>query len=170
MKPPSAPLSPSAAESKARELCLRWLAIRGLTRRQLRDRLEKKEIEPAVAERVLDRLEASGLVHDERLAREWVKRQAETGTAGRRRLKLELNRKGIGHELAERVIAEELPEDEGEACEALAERQARRYARVEPQAARRRLAGFLLRHGFGGDDVWRAVKKAIPGDGQDEEL
>jgi regulatory protein len=154
-------------EVRARELCLRWLGVASRTRRQLADRLRRKDVSDDVAARVLDRLQASGLIDDAALARDLVRVQVRTGAMGRRRLALELAKRGVSREDADAVLAGEAPTDEAQACRELAERKAGAYRRLERPVARRRLAGFLARRGFDAEDVRAAVDAALPEKEQD---
>jgi len=153
---------------RARELVLRWLDFAPRTRRQLADKLRQKGVDDAVAARVLDRLQAAGLINDESYARDWVKSHSRTGALGRRRIGAELARRGVDRDTAAAAMEEEAPADEGEACEDLARRKAAQYRNLPRDAARRRLTGFLSRRGFSGEDVYRAVDKALPRKEQEE--
>jgi regulatory protein len=149
-------------EVAAREWCLRWLTVAPRTRRQLAERLERRGVDAATAERVLDRLQASGLVDDAVFARDWIKSRARTGAVGRRRLAAELAQRGVPRDLAAAALDQEAAPDEAAACRDLAEQKAPAYRRLPREAARRRLAGFLSRRGFAPDHVLAAVKAALP--------
>lgn len=147
---------------RARELVLRWLDHSARTRRQLADKLRLKGVDDAAAARVLDRLQAAGVINDEAYARDWVKSRSRTGALGRRRISAELAKRGVDHETAAEAMEQEAPADEAEAAETLAIRKAAAYRNLPRDAARRRLAGFLSRRGFAPEDVYRAVNAALP--------
>lgn len=149
-------------EVRARELCLRWLEAAPRTRRQLADRLQRREVAGPVAVRVLDRLQDAGLINDQALARDWVRAQARAGGMGRRRLGVELARRGVPRADADAVLDQEAPPDEAAVCRELAERKAGAYLRLERPVARRRLAGFLARRGFDAEAVRAAVDAVLP--------
>jgi regulatory protein len=149
-------------EVKARELCLRWLGVASRTRRHLADRLRRKDVDDGVAVRVLDRLQAAGLIDDAVLARDLVRVQVRNGAMGRRRLASELAKRGVPRADADEVLASEAPADEAQACRELAERKAGAYRRLERPKARQRLAGFLARRGFDAEDVRAAVNAVLP--------
>ncbi len=110
----------------------------------------------------MGRLEAAGLVSDERYARLFVTDRLAIHPLGRRRIVMELGRRGIGAEAAARAVDEvyqagEL--DERSVAERLARRRAVRLKDVDPAAARRRLAGYLARRGFAPEIVAEAVRR-----------
>jgi regulatory protein len=149
---------------RVRELVLRWLDVAPRTRRQLADRLRLKGVEDTAAGRVLDRLQAAGLINDEAYARQWIKSKTRSGALGRRRIAAELARRGVPRDTAEEALAEEASADESEAVAELARRKAAAYRGLARDAARRRLAGFLSRRGFALEDVLRAVDAVLPRD------
>jgi regulatory protein len=149
-------------EIRARELCLRWLAVAPRTRQQLADRLRRKDVSAEAANNTLDRLQAAGLVNDEAYARDWVKTHTAAGAMGRSRLSAELARRGVPRSAADEVIKGEAPADEAVACAALARRMVARYARLPNSVARRRLAGYLARRGFDAEAVRAAVNAELP--------
>ena len=78
----SCPL-PSTSDNRdeqAHDLCLRLLTARPRTRAELCGQLTKRGFAVDVAERVLSRLAAVGLVDDEDFAEQWVRsRQVNAG-------------------------------------------------------------------------------------------
>jgi regulatory protein len=149
-------------EVRARELVLRWLDISARTRRQLADRLRLKGVEDEVAGRVLDRLQAAGVINDDAYAREWIKAKTRGGAMGRRRISAELARRGVDRDTAAGAMADEGSTDETEAVADLARRKAATYRGLDRDVARRRLVGFLSRRGFALEDIFRAVDAALP--------
>ncbi len=63
----------------------------------------------AVAGAVIDSLTRAGLLDDERFARVWVAARIGRKAEGRRRLRAELIKRGVGDSVAETVVDEELP-------------------------------------------------------------
>ncbi|MEW6517738.1 MAG: regulatory protein RecX [candidate division FCPU426 bacterium] len=174
-------------EVRAREKCLTWLSAHGRTRRELQDRLRRLDIRPEIAGRVLDRLEQAGLLNDHALAVSLVQDRLRGGEVGRRRLRGELLKRGVARETVEAALEEsgavdgaeapgmpgaEVPgmlRDEAESCLELAQRKAKAYRNLPRETGRRRLAGFLARRGFGPEDIFRAVDRALPGESDEKE-
>lgn len=106
----------------------------------------------------LSDLERAGLVDDDRFARELAR--AKSGRLdGNRNVRSALAKAGVAPQLSEEVVAE-LGEEE-ERVHALAERKASRMTGLPPEAAYRRLHGFLLRRGYGPDLARDAARRAL---------
>lgn len=95
-----------------------------------------------------------GYLDDGRFARQYVRQRAGRGV-GRARLLEELAARGVDRELSAAVLEEADLGDEGERALELARERARR-GRTPDQTAR-----FLLRRGFAGSAVRRAVQEAF---------
>lgn len=126
MTPCPPPLISSGATSETREeqahaLCLRLLTVRARTRAELCGQLAKRGYPGDVANAVLQRLEAVGLINDEDFAEQWVRSRQTHAGKGKRALAAELRTNGVDDEViavalggidagAERVRAEQLVE------------------------------------------------------------
>lgn len=137
------------------------------TRRELEQRLRRGEPEPASIAEALDRLEASGVLSDDDVARAEASARLRRGEAPGRVRQL-LLRKGV----AGRTVREAIDEatqldgfDEGVACRTAAEKRVRSLRGLEPQVAERRLLGFLLRRGFTASLARAEVRRVLRGDG-----
>jgi regulatory protein len=163
-------LGPAADhEAVARKILLDQLTGRARSRSELATRLARKGVPEEVATRLLDRFEEVGLVDDEAFARSWVEsRQAGKGLA-RRALAQELRRKGVEDEVAREVLDEVDPEDEMEAARMLVRRKLRSVARLDREAAVRRLAGMLARKGYPPGVAFRVVREELEHAGHDTE-
>lgn len=156
-------------EAVARKILLDQLTGRARSRSELATRLARKGVPDEVATRLLDRFEDVGLVDDEAFARSWVEsRQAGKGLA-RRALAQELRRKGVEDEVAREVLDEVDPEVEVEAARTLVRRKLRSVARLERDAAVRRLAGMLARKGYPPGVAFRVVREELERTGHDAE-
>lgn len=141
------------------------LALRGRSRRELERWLMQRKHAASDIRSALERLDDLGFLNDESYARSYARAKMAGGKTSRRRIAMELSRKGIARELVDRVIREAGEEegfDERGALEAAAERRARSLSKLEPEVARRRLMGFLLRRGFGGEEVRKVVQATFP--------
>lgn len=132
------------------------------TRRELAVRLRSRGRPEDVVEEVLDRLENVGLIDDGRFARQWIDERLRSRPVGLSLLRRELRQKGIDAEIVETAL-EESASGEGEAgraYEAL-RRQTYRYARLDRDAAHRRMVAFLGRRGFGQDVIYHVVRRVL---------
>jgi regulatory protein len=135
-------------EAVARKILLDQLTGQARSRRELADKLAKRDVPDDLAARLLDRFEEVGLIDDEAFARSWIaSRQPGKGLA-RRALAQELRRKGIADEVAREALDEIDPDDEDEAARALVRKKLRSMRGVDHVRATRRLVGMLARKGY----------------------
>jgi regulatory protein len=153
--------SPEQSESeRAREICLRQLAVRPRTRAELAKVLARKEISDEVIAEVLDRYDEVGIIDDAAFARAWVTSRHQGRGLARRALANELRQRGVDSEVASEAL-ETLDEDEEAAtARALVDRKLR-TATGTPDAVFRRLVGMLARKGYSAGVAIRAVKDAL---------
>ncbi len=167
--PDKVALGPDAdPESVARKILLDALTGQARTRKELADKLAKKDVPGELAERLLDRFTDVGLIDDEAFARAWIEsRQPGKGLASRA-LAHELRRKGIDDEVARDALAEIDPEDEAAAARVLVRKKLRSVRGLEQQKATQRLVGMLARKGYGAGMAFAIVKDELRRDGEAE--
>jgi regulatory protein len=155
------PSAPEQTESeRAREICLRQLAVRPRTRAELAKVLARKEISDEVIAEVLDRYDEVGIIDDAAFARAWVTSRHHGRGLARRALANELRQRGVDAEVVGEAL-ETLDEDEEAAtARALVDRKLR-TATGAPDAVFRRLVGMLARKGYPAGVAIRAVKDAL---------
>jgi regulatory protein len=150
-EPPPDPVAegPDAdAESVARTILLDALTGQARSRKELRDKLAKKDVPGELAERLLDRFTEVGLVDDEAFARSWVESRQRSRGLARRALAQELRRKGVDDDTARRALDDLEPEQEEQAARLLVRKKLRSLRGVDRVTATRRLAGLLARKGY----------------------
>ena len=148
-------------EAIARKILLDALTGQARSRKELADKLEKKEVPPALATRLLDRFEEVGLIDDEAFAKAWIaSRQPGKGLA-RRALAQELRRKGIDDDVARDALDEIDPDDEREAGRRMVRRKLRSMERFDDQTKTRRLVGMLARKGYGAGVAYSIVREEL---------
>lgn len=157
-------LTPDAhaqAVEAAREIVLRRLDRSAAPRAALVDLLKRKAVDPRIADEVLDRLEAAGVIDDAgyaaRLART---RFAEKGAA-RRAIAEELRRKGLGESDVAAALDQIGSEDEDSAALALARRKLLSTRHLPREVRRRRTAAMLGRKGYGREATMRVIEIAL---------
>ncbi|MGX6602595.1 regulatory protein RecX [Micromonosporaceae bacterium Da 78-11] len=151
---------PQSEPERAREICLRQLAVRPRTRAELAKALTAKEISDEVIAEVLDRYDEVGIIDDAAFARAWVSSRHQGRGLARRALAEELRRRGVDAEVASEAL-EGIDEDEESAtARALVDRKLR-TATGAPDAVFRRLVGMLARKGYSAGVSIRAVKDAL---------
>ncbi|UUZ59302.1 regulatory protein RecX [Nocardioides sp. B-3] len=148
-------------EAVARKILLDALTGQARSRKELADKLAKKDVPDELAERLLDRFAEVGLIDDEAFARAWIEsRQPGKGLA-RRALAHELRRKGIDDEIARDALDEIDPDDEAAAARVLVRRKLRSVSGLDQQKATRRLVGMLARKGYGAGMSFAIVKDEL---------
>lgn len=159
------------ALTRALDRALHMLAANARSVRDLRRRLVEKGEAPEIADAVVERLTAMGLLDDAAFARQFARSKALGPGHSRRRLAVELRRKGVAREVADSAIEEAMAEDDVDE-KAIVERVARKKLRtlggVDRETRRRRLHGFLARRGYDLDEI-RRVMTLVLGEGASEE-
>nr|WP_245922805.1 regulatory protein RecX [Actinoplanes atraurantiacus] len=145
---------------RAREICLRQLAVRPRTRAELAKVLARKEISDEVIAEVLDRYDEVGIIDDAAFARAWVSSRHHGRGLARRALANELRQRGVDAETAGEALEAVDDEDEAATARALVDRKLR-TATGPPDAVFRRLVAMLARKGYPAGIAFRAVKDAL---------
>jgi regulatory protein len=142
-EPPSS--SPDGAHAAALDL----LSRRAHFRNELERKLLAKGWDANDVAAALDRLERAKLLDDRRSAIEFAQARLRRAPQGRRRLRAELERRGLDSEVIDHALAAVLPESESD----LARDAARRFQRRRRGADARALARHLDRLGFSTRDI-----------------
>jgi regulatory protein len=146
---------------RARDICLRQLAVRPRTRAELAAALQRRGVAAETAAAVLDRYDEVGMIDDAAFARAWVtSRHAGRGLA-RSALAGELRRKGVTAEIVGEAISELDSATEEETARAIVARKLRSTRSDRPEVLLRRLVGVLARKGYPGSLAVRVVKDAL---------
>lgn len=138
------------------------LALRARSIVELRRKLIQKG-EPAEAvDGAIERLKAQKLLDDDQFARQFARSKVMGAGASRRRIAMELGRKGVDRETADAAI-DDLADSEGidlsAAIHKVAEKKWKSLAKLDEQTATRRLYAFLARRGFKPDEIRDALNK-----------
>jgi regulatory protein len=170
------------------ESAMRFLSYRPRSVREVEMRLRKKAYGPEQIATVVDRLRKRGYLDDLEFARFWVSNRQSFSPRGPRLLRSELRQKGVSQDVVDAVLQEQ-SEAQAEAVQeaeevaaawgqtasdeptpgtdlanalTLATKKWRIYGTLDPQTARRRLTGFLMRRGYNydiADTVLRRLQK-----------
>jgi regulatory protein len=150
-------------QAKAVAAALNLIARRPRSEREVRDRLARKGYPPATIDAAVAKLENWRYLDDEAFARYWVENREANKPRGRRLLAQELRLKGVDRETIRQTI-DETEIDEASAALELGRAKLRTYGKLEPDVARRRLAAFLMRRGYGYDIVKPALDRLLGDD------
>jgi regulatory protein len=154
-----ASLKETSGNDKAYGNALRYVAMRPRSEWEMSAYLRRKEVDEPVADSIIQRLRAVGLLDDLAFGRAWVANRRLLKSMSKRKLQLELKQKHLSESIIDQVLRED-ETDERESLRELAEKKRRKY----PDDTK--LMQYLARQGFGYDDI-----KAVVGQlGSEEEL
>jgi regulatory protein len=142
------------------ERALGLLAVRARSRRELQLRLLRAGFERTEVDDELSRLEAVGLLDDERFAEELTEQAVSSRKQGRRAIASALASKGVSPSTIARAI-EDLGEGEEARADALAADRVKRLAGLPAGTAFRRLYAFLVRRGYEHGLARRVATRAL---------
>ncbi len=135
---------------------LHFLDYRPRSRAEVRRNLEKHSVPSEVINDVFKRLERSGLVNDERFAKDWVENRSEFRPRSRRALASELHLRGLSDTAIKKAL--EGLNEETMAYQAAA-KQSRRYEGLSVRDFNNKLGSFLARRGFSYEVIKQVVAK-----------
>ncbi len=138
----------------ARKIALRMLESSVRSKREIEQKLQRAGASEAIVEQVIAEIEARGLVDDTTFAQDWVEDRADRKGYGKRRLSLELQRKGIDKTTIQETLDKVEPEDEKRRALALIEKKWTNSGEpADISREKRRLTDYLLRRGFSYDVI-----------------
>lgn len=144
---------------KARQAAMNLLSVRARSTAELRRRLSEKGYAEDLVESTLEWLARRGMLDDAAFAESFVRDRVRLRPHGKRRLQQELRRRGVDPSVSLAAIDDVLETEDASESD-LALRAAAKWKPrpgEDPQAARRRLYGFLARRGFGSDAILAAL-------------
>jgi len=146
--------------AKAKNTAYRILTYRPRSIKELETKLREKEYSDCIIAAVIDHCTRLGYLDDARFAMQWAASRVRYRSLGKRRIEQELKLKGIDRLVIQQALQEAIPEqDERDAARNAAEKKLRTMTSIDPQARKRRLAGFLERKGFTPDIIWSLLNE-----------
>jgi regulatory protein len=148
------------APFRSRERALRLLGLRDRSRREIERRLRQAGFDAGVIAQTVEWLAGLGYLDDRRFAAAYAAEKWRGGW-GPRRIHTELAAKGVERPVIDEALAplEEAEVGAGGAGDLVLEQTVRRRFAAQfagdPEAAERRLAGFLARRGYDWDTIGR---------------
>ena len=148
-----------SAAHRAHEKALYLLEHRAHSKKELADKIARAEFDRDAANAAADRMEELGLVDDEQYARRLAQELFERRKFGARRVRQELQQKGIDAGLISVVLEEFSPETD-ETVEKIRDIVERKYpAAREDEKVRRRAVAALQRYGYKLDDIFTVLRE-----------
>lgn len=158
----TAPLAVSAERElkRARNTAYRYLTLRSRSRAEVEQKLHDRGYPAAVIGSVIEHLLRLGYLDDAQFARQWAASRVRSRGFGRRRIEQELKQKGIGQDIIHETVCGLFEESsELDVARREASKKLRTLSRFDPEARKRRLAGFLERKGFPSTVIWTIVRE-----------
>ncbi|WP_334593311.1 regulatory protein RecX [Salinibacterium sp. CAN_S4] len=137
------------------------LARRGMSSREMRDYLVGREFESSEVDAEIERLENVALLDDLALAETLIRTLQSRKGLGRSALTAELRRRNVDPLAIETALAALEDDDELERAVAIAVKRAGQLRSLDATTAKRRLGDFLMRRGYSGSVVSKAVQEAL---------
>jgi regulatory protein len=149
----------AASRQEARTIVWRLLQRRLRSRAEVERALRRRNIPPDAVVAVIADLRRNGWIDDARFARSWVQDRLALRPCGPRRLRAELRVRGVSADVAEEAITTLVPRAvEDDVAMSQARARLVRLRGLPPEVARRRLAAWLQRRGFGGEIIARVLR------------
>lgn len=149
------------ARPEAMDLAMRWLAVRGRSRRQVEERLRAAGFEDTIAEATGRRLEELGVIDDRQFAAFEVESRLRRGYA-RPYAHAVIEAQGVAAPLVTEVLEDTSSHGtETDRATRVAERWLAVHRPPDRAVAFRRLGGVLARRGFDEDVVWDVCRSLV---------
>ena len=143
---------------QAKKTVYRLLTIRLRSEQELREKLISRKFPAAIIKQTIDYFKWLSLIDDGVFARQWTVSRLKK-PFGLNRIRLELKKKGIKKTVVERAINEVARSyDEFQVVEQLVRHRLEKYGNLEPQKAKQRIYGLLIRKGFSSGNIMKAIR------------
>jgi regulatory protein len=142
-----------SADDKAYNLTLAYLVRRQRSRFELTEYFRRKGYEGDLQSQIAGKLEALGLIDDERFAGAWIRNRRLLKPVSRRRLTQELRQKRIADELIEHALAEDTTDEQTVLRDLICRK--RKQSKYQDDL---KLMQYLARQGFSYDDIKVAMQ------------
>src|SRR3954469_14566901 len=148
---------PERRREEAFDAAWRFLARRERTEAEVRARLERNDVEPALVQTVLDELRDGGYIDDAGYAQRFAEDRRNLDGWGAERIERRLSELGVARELIRAALAGDGGHDELDAAYELL---ARRFPRPpDTPRERERALGFLVRKGYELELAYDALRR-----------
>lgn len=151
-----AELQAKDAVEVAFQRALKFLNYRERSEAEVIQNLKGHQIPENVIAEVIERLRRSGLIDDQRFAKNWIENRNEFRPRSRRALTYELRQKGIAQETIQEVVASV---DDHQLAYRAASKVARKFKKAEWPVFRQKLLAHLARRGFDYETAAEVIRR-----------
>lgn len=155
---------------KAYNLAVGYLAARIRSEKEIRDYLNKKDIEDPVINEVLHKLTEQKYINDLDFAIAYVRTQMNTNDKGVKVIQTELREKGIKNGFIETSLNEYTLELQIEKAVKLCEKYSKKYTNESKRMLNEKLRSMLMRKGYTNDVIQIAVSELEQEESLDGEM
>jgi len=142
---------------KTRDKAMSLISIRPRSKKELKDKLILKKYDLNVIEKVIKELEKENLLDDSTFAKQWIYHRAEFSGLGKRRIEMELFKKGVSDQIIKKEVTKIDNSQEFIRAKEIADKKYPTYKDENKYKKREKLAAFLARKGY----VWDVIKKVL---------
>ena len=142
---------------KAVNRALHYLGFKMRSEHEVKQKLLQVGYGEAVVLEALVKLRELGFLNDETFSNALLETQKRSSGKGPRAIQQELQQKGIGKELQEKMVDSYSDEEQVEVARKVAEKEARKNKSQSPQQKERRIQNTLLRKGYSYDIIKKAL-------------
>lgn len=148
-------------KSRARNVCVWYLAKRRHTRKELVDHLKERQIPEDIIEETLARLEEEGHVNDESYAKDFIDSRRDFQKLGSQAIRYKLILKGIDSSIIDELLSELEEDDLYETALYHAKKKVKTMRKLTPQKQLQRIVATLAYKGYSGSMSYKAAQQAI---------
>lgn len=140
----------SEEKHKVKEKALRLISYQARSKKELTEKLKRKEYNPEYINETVAELEKLGLINDLQFAKLWI--EGRKNSYGNFKLKASLIAKKIPEEIIEQAFSE-TNISELDTAKHIAEKWRRAHGKIPKKEAKQKLMGFLARRGISYDTI-----------------
>lgn len=158
-------------EQKAKNYVYYLLSIKARTKKEIVDKLKRKEYNIHIINALIDEFEELGLINDNKYALDFATDKLNLKKAGKSLIRRQLLLKGIDKETVDKTL-EQIFEgvDEFKLAYELAKKRMKTYGKIDKNKIAGRLQGLLIRRGYGFEVTTAVIKNLMKGVEEDKEI
>ncbi len=141
---------------KTLDKLLRFAMVRPRAEKEIKDYFRRKKVHESLHDGLFEKLKHFELIDDEKFAKWWVDQRQNFRPKPKRILNNELRIKGISNEIAQKVLEDEVV-DEEKMAKALLVKREYKWKNLEPRIAKQKMSQYLAGKGFS----WEVIQKVV---------
>lgn len=145
---------------KTYDKLLRFAMVRPRSKKEVTDYFRRKKVHESMHEKLLEKLKHLELLDDAKFAKWWIDQRANFKPKPKRILIQELRIKGIGKEIIDEILGEEIVDEEKMARELL-EKKAYKWRNLPARESRQKISQYLAGKGFSWDIIEKVTRKMV---------